>query len=176
VRSIRLHELAFAAGGWPDGLIQLYSFSKAFAVPGHRLGAMVLPQAIRPEVAKVLDTLQISPPRVGQIAIAKAIPALADWRAAGQAAILARARHFAAVFGGLNDWRLHSVGAYFAFVSPPGGGGAAALAERAARERGVLMLPATYFGDATDRYLRVAFANASDDSLALLPERLRGLG
>jgi hypothetical protein len=38
------------------------------------------------------------------------------------------------------------------------------------------MLPGIYFGEADDRCLRVAFANAGEESLALLPERLAGLG
>jgi aspartate/methionine/tyrosine aminotransferase len=170
------HGLVAEAGGWPEGVIQLYSFSKAFAIPGHRLGAMAAPRRLMPEIAKVLDTLQISPPRTGQIALARALPALDSWRAAGRAAILARGQRFADLFRGVNDWRLHAVGAYFAFVSPPGAGaGAARIAERAARERGVLMLPGTYFGDSSDTCLRVAFANAGEESLALLPERLAWL-
>jgi aspartate/methionine/tyrosine aminotransferase len=170
------HGLVADAGGWPEGVIQLYSFSKAFAIPGHRLGALVAPRGVQPEIAKVLDTLQISPPRVGQMALAKGLPALHPWRAAGRRAILARGETFRTVFRCVDGWRLHAVGAYFAFVSPPGEQGRAArIAGRAARERGVLMLPGTYFGDSSDSCMRVAFANAGEENLALLPERLAGL-
>ena len=51
----------------------------------------------------------------------------------------------------------------------------AIAAWRKAGGRGVVVLPATYFGPGQETHLRFAFANATADALARLPERLRGL-
>jgi hypothetical protein len=48
------------------------------------------------------------------------------------------------------------------------------VAEKLARERGILVLPGLYFGDSTGQFMRVAFANADRAKLAALPERLSG--
>ena len=48
---------------WRDGVIHLYSFSKAYCVPGHRVGAIAAGPGFQAELRKALDTLQICPPR-----------------------------------------------------------------------------------------------------------------
>ena len=75
-RDQRPHDL-FADGSWRDVVIRLYSFSKAYAVPGHRVGAMIADRAVTGQVAKILDNMQICAPRAAQIALAWAIGALA---------------------------------------------------------------------------------------------------
>ncbi len=165
------------ASGLPEHAISLYSFSKAYCVPGYRLGALTAPQALHAELSKALDTLQICPPRVGQIAIAATMAGTLAWREENRRAMAARAEAFRAVMQGLPDWRLGSIGAYFAYVRPPThDGGAAALAEDLARNHGVLTLPASYFGPEQEDWLRVAFANADETALAALSERLRRVG
>lgn len=154
-------------------LVQLYSFSKAFGIPGHRLGAMTLPPALRPEVAKVLDCLQISAPRVPQIAVAATMAELVAYRAANRNVIAERADAFRAALAGSNGWSLGSIGAYFAYVRHPFADVPAPIvAERLARERGVLALPATFFGPGQERWLRFAFANVGMPAIAELPARL----
>lgn len=59
------HDL-FADERWRDTLVHLYSFSKSYAVPGHRLGALVADPALLREVAKVLDCTTICPRRPGR--------------------------------------------------------------------------------------------------------------
>ncbi|MFT4162006.1 aminotransferase, partial [Shinella sp.] len=75
----RPHDL-FSRKGWEETLIGLYSFSKSFCIPGHRLGAITAGPAVVEQVAKIMDNLQICPPRSAQAAVATALPLLADWR------------------------------------------------------------------------------------------------
>jgi hypothetical protein len=60
------HDL-FADPDWDDTLVHLYSFSKAYRLTGHRVGALMASEARLAEVEKFLDTVAICPPQVGQI-------------------------------------------------------------------------------------------------------------
>ena len=75
----RPHEL-FQHPSWRTNLLQLYSFSKSYCIPGHRLGAITAGADTLKQIEKALDTLIINPPRPSQAAIAWGIPALAEWR------------------------------------------------------------------------------------------------
>ena len=66
-RSGRPHDL-FTDPDWADTLIHLYSFSKAYRLTGHRVGAMVASRGRLAEVEKFLDTVAICPGQLGQIA------------------------------------------------------------------------------------------------------------
>jgi aspartate/methionine/tyrosine aminotransferase len=169
----RPHGLFAAAGGAPAHVVQLYSFSKAFALPGYRLGAVAGPPSLMGPFAKVLDTVQICAARVGQIAVGRSMAGLAGWREENRAMIARRAAAFRRVMAEAQGWRIGSVGAYFAYAAPPKrAGGAAAAARRLAQETGVLMLPGSFFGPGQEEWLRVAFANASEEALGDLPRRL----
>lgn len=169
----RPHNLFAGGPGGRGHVIQLYSFSKAYAIPGHRLGAIVAPAPLMPDIGKVLDCLQICAPRVGQVACTWAIEGMRAERAANRAELARRAAAFRAAFDGSNGWRLRAIGAYFAFLEHPFAGVAAPDVARAlARTRGVLALPATCFGPGQERYLRAAFANVGVRDLGLVPERL----
>jgi aspartate/methionine/tyrosine aminotransferase len=154
-------------------LISLYSFSKAYGMPGHRLGAVTAPERLMPELGKVLDCVQICAPRVPQLAAAWAIPAMAMERAANRDEIARRGAAFRDAFRHLNAWRIGSIGAYFAYVEHPFAGvPAPVVAERLAVERGMLALPGGYFGPGQDGALRFAVANVGAAAIAALPERL----
>jgi len=166
----------FDAADWGDNLIALYSFSKSYAVPGHRLGAMIAGAQAIEGIVKILDNLQICPARTGQIALAWAIPNLRQWRAENRADILTRAGIFKDVIARHPGWKVQSIGAYFAYLRHPRPGTPATeIAERLARERGVLALPGSYFGPGQDDFLRVAFANVEAAQVAVLDARLEGL-
>jgi aspartate/methionine/tyrosine aminotransferase len=172
-RDERPHEV-FAEAGWRDHVIGLYSFSKSYCVPGHRLGAITAGAVPLAEIGKILDCMQICPARPGQIALAPAIAALAEWRESNRQEITARATSFQAALSG-TPWRIDSIGAYFAYVAHPfGGRSAAEVAGALARTRGVLGLPGSYFGPGQDGHLRIAFANAGRDAIGQLPQRLAG--
>ncbi|MFK0166769.1 aminotransferase [Rhizobium sp. NPDC090279] len=160
--------------GWEDTLVLLYSFSKSFCIPGHRLGAVTAGPKLIAEIAKVMDNMQICAPRSAQIAVASALPVLADWRAGNRLEIARRADALRAAFSGLAGWEIAAIGAYFAFVRHPlVDRSSSAVAEELARERGVVCIPGAYFGEGQERYLRLAFANADVASIGLLPDRLR---
>ncbi|MBX4909742.1 MULTISPECIES: aminotransferase [Rhizobium] len=160
--------------GWEDTVVLLYSFSKSFCIPGHRLGAITAGPKLVAEIAKVMDNMQICAPRSAQIAVASAIPALADWRAGNRLEIARRADALKLVFSSLHDWEIGAIGAYFAFVRHPfADRSSSEIAERLARESGIVCLPGAYFGERQEHYLRLAFANADVASIGLLSERLR---
>ena len=169
----RPHEL-FSRPDARRNLLQLYSFSKSHAIPGYRLGSLIAPASFQREVKKILDTVQICPARVGQVAAAWAIGALRDWREDNRRDINGRAQAFRTAMANVNDWRVESVGAYFAYLHHPFAKmSAQAVAEKLAKQRGVLTLPGPYFGPGQDQHLRVAFANADAQALQELPARLR---
>ncbi|EJB06681.1 aspartate/tyrosine/aromatic aminotransferase [Rhizobium leguminosarum bv. trifolii WSM597] len=159
--------------GWEDTLVLLYSFSKSFCIPGHRLGAITAGPKLVAEIAKVMDNMQICAPRSAQMAVASAIPLLADWRAGNRAEIARRADALRLVLSKLSGWEIGAIGAYFAFVRHPfADRSSAEVAEKLARESGIVCLPGAYFGEGQERYLRLAFANADVASIGLLSERL----
>ncbi|CDR99195.1 related to BNA3-kynurenine aminotransferase [Sporisorium scitamineum] len=100
---------------WRDTVIQLFSFSKSYAIPGHRLGGFVAhPAFLQQKVkdgsgsekltfgptAKALDNFQVAPPRTDtQRAVAWAIedPQQLEWRS--QVANELRVRRRAFVHG-----------------------------------------------------------------------------
>ena len=161
--------------GWEDGLILLYSFSKSFCIPGHRLGAITAGAPVIEAVSKVMDNLQICAPRAAQIALARAIGPLAEWRAGNRAEIGRRAVALRETMAALSDWQIGAMGAYFAWLRHPfEGRDSVEIARTLAVERGVSCLPGAYFGEGQDRYLRLAFANAEAKTIRLLADRLGG--
>lgn len=170
------HDL-FLRPGWGDGLISLYSFSKSFCVPGYRLGAVTASPVVVAEIAKIMDNLQICAPRIGQIAVAEALPKLDAWREANRAEITFRAAALKAAIAEVDGWEIGAVGAYFAFVRHPfAGAPSARVAEELARRAGVVTVPGSYFGPGQEDYLRFAFANATAATIGFLPRRLSQLG
>ncbi len=164
----------FSLGGWEDTLISLYSFSKSFCIPGHRLGAITAGPVAVEQIAKIMDNLQICAPRAAQAAVAKALPLLADWREENRQEIGCRADALKAVMRSVNDWKLDAIGAYFAFVRHPfPGRSSAEVAEKLAKQAGIICIPGAYFGESQQNYLRFAFANADVPTIGLLRERLQ---
>ena len=160
--------------GWEDRLIGLYSFSKSFCIPGHRLGAITAGAKAVEQIAKIMDNLQICAPRAAQAAVARALPMLADWREGNRQEIGRRAEALKAALAQVPDWRIDAIGAYFAFVRHPFPSlDSAAVAERLAKQAGVVCIPGMYFGEGQEHYLRFAFANADVPTIALLEERLK---
>jgi aspartate/methionine/tyrosine aminotransferase len=169
----RPHSL-FERGAWRDHVIQLYSFSKAYCIPGHRLGAVAADAGVIAELTKILDCVQICPPRLAQPAATWGIEALTGWREANRREIQRRAEAFRRTLGQTPEWRVDSIGAYFAYVRHPFTGRAGAdVAEALAVERGVLALPGSWFGPAQDTHLRMAFGNIEIPAIESLAERLR---
>lgn len=175
--SVRQHasppHALFQDASWRDGVIHLYSFSKAYCIPGHRVGAIAAGGAFRAELLKAVDTMQICAPRPAQAALTWAIEALRDWRDGNRAIMAGRAEAFRRAVAQRPGWRLDALGAYFAYMRiPEEATDAVAVAERLAAERGLLGLPGPFFGPGQARHLRLAFANAELAAIQQVPARL----
>lgn len=165
----------FSEPDWGENLIGLYSFSKSFCIPGHRLGAVTAGPAAVAEIAKVMDNVQICAPRAPQAALARAIPLLDGWREENRRRIEARGQALREAALRCPGWAVEAMGAYFAYVRHPFEPlDSVTVAERLARERGVVTIPGGFFGAGQARHLRFAFANADAETIRQLPERLRG--
>ena len=168
----RPHDL-LADPGWRDNVVQLYSFSKSYAIPGHRLGALVAGADLLDQVTTALDCMTICPPRVAQEAVAWAVEGTRAWRAGVRDTINGRAALFAELIGRTPGWSISAIGAYFAYVKHPFGGSAEAAAEHLTATIGILTLPGSFFGPGQDDHLRFAVANVSDAQLRSVGDRLR---
>lgn len=174
-RSGRAHDL-FADPDWDDTLIQLYSFSKAYRLTGHRVGAVVASTARLAEVEKFLDTVAICPSQLGQIAALWGMRHLGQWVAGERDEILARRAAMVAGFPDLPGWRLLGCGAYFAYAEHPFSAPSPEVARAILRQQAVLMLPGTMFMPDDDRagarQMRIAFANVDAAGIGALFKRL----
>ena len=166
----------FADPDWPDCFIHLYSFSKAYRLTGHRVGAIVASQARLAEVEKFLDTVAICPSQLGQIGALWGMRNLGQWVAGERDEILARRRAMADGFHALQGWTLLGCGAYFAYVEHPFALGSDVLCKRLVTEASLLMLPGTMFqppgSEAGKRQIRIAFANVDASGIAEMFRRL----
>ena len=174
------HDL-FTDPDWGDTLIQLYSFSKAYRLTGHRVGAMIASPARLGEAEKFLDTVTICPNQLGQIAALWGMQNLGQWLAGERAEILDRR---AAIHDHLptltaQGWSLLGCGAYFAYLRHPFATPSDQLAPKLVREAGILLLPGTMFRPPDDlaggQEMRVAFANVDRDGITTLFDRLAHL-
>ncbi|KPU84376.1 hypothetical protein JI58_04025 [Marinosulfonomonas sp. PRT-SC04] len=172
------HDL-FCDPDWADTLIQLYSFSKAYRLTGHRVGAMVASLARLVEVEKFLDTVAICPNQLGQHAALWGMQNLSNWLAGERDEILNRRAAIEAGFPVLADqgWKLLGCGAYFAYVEHPFAMPSDQVAQQLVQESAVLLLPGTMFVPSGDisgtRQLRIAFANIDSTGIATFFERLK---
>ena len=162
----------FADPAWRDVLLHIYSFSKGYCIPGHRLGAVAAGGEFRENLLKVLDTLQICPQRPAQSAIAWAIPNLKSWREANRHIMAARADAFRRAIREAPDWHLDSLGGYFAYLRVRPGLPALETAASLAENHGLATLPGPFFGPDQEAYLRLAFANVDLPAIAEIPGRL----
>ncbi len=168
----------FQIPNWADTLIQLYSFSKAYRLTGHRVGAIITSQARLAEVEKFLDTVTICPNQIGQRAALWGMQNLGDWLAGERLEILDRRAAIEGYFAPLaaKGWTLKGCGAYFAYIAHPFDMPSDVLAQKLVRDAGVLTLPGTMFmpddmaGGAA--HLRIAFANIDRAGVKALIDRL----
>ncbi|MGR3743073.1 MAG: aminotransferase [Pseudooceanicola nanhaiensis] len=179
-RTDPVHDL-FADDDWDETLIDLYSFSKAYRLTGHRIGAMVCSPALLGEVEKFIDSVTICPNQIGQRAALWGMRNLGRWLASERDEILARRQAITDGFPRLeaHGWKLLGLGAYFAYVEHPFDIPSDQLAQRLVRDAGVLLLPATMFVPEGDpdgqRQLRIAFANLDVPGIGRLFDRLEPL-
>ncbi len=166
---------------WHETLIQLYSFSKAYRLTGHRVGAILTARPLLSQIEKFLDTVTICPNQIGQWAALWGMQNLSQWLAGERAEILSRRQAIIDSFPQLaqHGWQLMGCGAYFAYVRHPFDLPSDQLARHMVQAASVLLLPGTMFkpaGDATAaRELRIAFANIDRAGIKMLFDRLAHL-
>jgi aspartate/methionine/tyrosine aminotransferase len=176
------HDL-FSDPDWDETLIHLYSFSKAYRLTGHRVGALMASEARLAEVEKFLDTVAICPPQVGQIGALWGMRNLGDWLAGERAEILSRRDALVAGAQRLPGWQLLGCGAYFAYVRHPFAKPSDSVAREMVEAAALLVLPGTMFGPRREEggtgqaeaTLRIAFANADRAGLDRVIDRLAAL-
>ena len=163
---------------WHDTLIHLYSFSKAYRLTGHRVGALIGSQSRLAEVEKFLDTVAICPGQIGQHAALWGMQNLSQWLAGERDEILARRKAITDNMPKLaaKGWKLLGLGGYFAYLEHPFDEPSDQLAQRMVREASILCLPGTMFYPQDDpsgaRQLRIAFANLDADGIGVLFDRM----
>lgn len=164
----------FAIDGWEDAFIHLYSFSKAFAMTGYRVGAITASMRVLAEIEKIMDCLAICTTHISQRAALFALRELEDWKRGKIAMMHGRLSALREAFrrDGLR-YELVSSGALFAYVKHPFADETAKqVAMRLAGEHDLLCLPGSMFGPGQDQYLRIAFANAEASDMETLVDRL----
>jgi aspartate/methionine/tyrosine aminotransferase len=164
----------FQNANWQDTLIQLYSFSKIYALAGYRLGAMIAGEKTLHEAAKILDCMTICPPHITQRAVLFGLAELDEWKASKRDLMRDRLDALRSAFERPDlHYRLVSSGAYFAYVEHPFADRLSKpVAKWLAQDHDVLCLPGSMFGPGQERYLRFAFANVAADRMEALAERL----
>jgi aspartate/methionine/tyrosine aminotransferase len=164
----------FQKADWRDVFVQLYSFSKVYALTGYRVGSIIAGPHLIGEIEKIMDCVAICAPRIGQLAALFGLEALGEWKEEKRRLMASRltALRAAMTLPGLT-YGLVSAGAYFAYVRhpfehTPG----KEVARRLAREHNLLCLPGSMFGPGQERYLRLAFANVDSDLMPDMASRL----
>jgi len=165
----------FQQPGWDETFVQLYSFSKAYSITGYRVGSVICGRPLAEELAKIVDTVTISAPTVGQKAALYGLQYLVPWRQGNTRLMRDRLAALRRACEGRNDlgYRLVTAGAYFAYLQHPFPGRPALdVARRLADAENLLALPGSWFGPGQEDYLRLAFANVEADLMPAIVERL----
>ena len=147
---------------WQENLVQLYSFSKSFALAGYRIGAITASSEFLKELVKVMDCAAICAPKLAQRSALYALMHLHDWREEKKQLMNLRAESFRQHFQENNrsGFRLSTLGPCFAYIRHSEVGKTAyEVAKNLAWNENLLLLPGSMFGPDQDSFLRIAFAN-----------------
>lgn len=167
----------FDEPNWQGTLVHLYSFSKVFALTGYRVGGVTAGAKLMAEIEKAMDCVSICPPRLGQEAALYGLQHLLPWARKNTEGLKARADLLGQGLQRSNRWRLVSIGAYFAYVEHPfSGQNSTEVSKRLSDEENLLTIPGDMFGAGQERFVRLAFANVTDDKIPLVLERLERFG
>lgn len=164
----------FAKPGWEETFIHLYSFSKAYAMTGYRVGSITAGPRLLAEVEKILDCMTICPTHISQRAALFALSSLEGWKRGKIEMMQGRLEAFRQSFRrpGLR-YEIVGSGALFAYVKHPFTDETARqVAMRLAGENDLLCLPGSMFGPGQDAFLRIAFAAAEAQDMETVVDRL----
>jgi len=164
----------FSRTDWPQHVVSLHSFSKEFAIPGHRVGAVVGDSALIVEMMKFFDCISICAPRLGQEAMIEALTNCKEWRRSRAAELRQKEARFRVAFASRpGGFELCSAGAFFGWVRHPRGAGTTEqVVLQLLQECGILVLPGTIFTPSDGSYLRFSFGGLSIGEIDELGERL----
>ena len=163
----------FTDPDWAQTAIHLYSFSKAYALAGYRVGAMTAAEDFLTEVTKVLDCVSICAPQLSQRASLFALQHAQNWKQEKCTEMHQRASAFSdALKHNDHGYQITAMGAYFAYLEHPFDLPARQLARHLSDEANLLALPGEMFGPQQEKHLRVAFANVSIDAMPEIARRL----
>ena len=157
-----------------DRLVVAHSFSKSFLMTGWRLGWLVLPPALVPAVAKLIEFNTSCAPTFVQRAGLAALAGAADF----VPGLVQRLRYCRdtllpqlAALPGVSVATPH--GGMYAFFRIDGQDDSLALAKRLVTEAGLGLAPGVAFGDEGEGWLRWCFASHDPARLTLGVERLK---
>jgi len=167
----------FSDPDWKSTAVHLYSFSKAYALAGYRVGAIATDENFLKEVTKVIDCVSICAPQLSQRAALFALHNAHDWKQEKCAQMQKRAQAFSdAMRGNNHGYQISAMGAYFAYLTHPHDMPARTLARHLSDKANLLALPGEMFGPKQEKHLRVAFANVSLDVIPEIARRLAVFG
>ncbi|PPQ93426.1 hypothetical protein CVT25_004498 [Psilocybe cyanescens] len=136
--------LKTASHPWRSTFVHLFSFSKAYCLPGHRLGAIAASPVLLGSIKSILDTLQICAPRPIQLALAPLLPELRSFITDTAQQLHVRHQLFKSRLP--PKWRVGAQGGYYAYVRHPFVYVKAGdVSRRLAEQIGVVTLPSTFF-------------------------------
>ena len=158
---------------WGSSLIQLYSFSKSFCIPGHRLGAITADTKIIYEISKIMDNIQICAPRPAQQSVADFLPNLDNFIDNKCIEIGEKANLFSNSLQKSSGWEISSIGTFFAYVKHPFKDiKCDKLSKILASKCGLITIPGIYFGKEQERYLRMSIAGLSNEQIIDVKNRI----
>ncbi|MEB3307015.1 MAG: aminotransferase class I/II-fold pyridoxal phosphate-dependent enzyme [Cyanobacteriota bacterium] len=161
--------------------ISLYSLSKGYGMAGWRIGYSAVPTALKPALAKVIDTLQVSPPGITQKAAVAALGSDPAWLSQQLISLAPRRRQLLAAVAGwqaeglpLRLWAEPDGAFYGLLVIEAPGISSDALMERLVLEQRVAAVSGRAFGFEPQGCcaLRLSYGMLSEAELAEALERL----
>jgi aspartate/methionine/tyrosine aminotransferase len=168
----------FGDTDWPRTVVSLHSFSKEFALPGYRVGAVVASAELNREVTKLLDCVAVCAPRIGQEAAWAGLTRSQQWRRdRAREAAEKRRRFVAAMVDRPGGFELLSAGGFFGWVRHPFAGRATddVVRELAANHDTLVISGTAFLPDDRDTF-RVSISNAEPDAFVEFARRLAACG
>lgn len=147
-------------------VVYMFTFSKAFAMTGWRLGYLVMPECLKREAIKVHDAELICAPRISQVAGLAALRMAPPARLEFARIIAARREQICARLDAMPELFSYQrpQGAYYVFpriLAPHRDSREFAL--RLLHEAGVSVTPGAGFGPSGEHHLRMAFCVSEQD-------------
>jgi len=168
----------FSRPDWQEYVVSLHSFSKDFAIPGYRVGAVVGAPRLLDEVMKLMDCVAICAPRIGQEAALEGLRSAQVWRRERAEEVGRKHEAFRlAMTDASGGFELCLSGGFYGWVRHPGAvPDTDGVVRRLALESGVLAISGSVFTPVDRGFLRVSFANLELDEIDELARRLANFG